>query len=130
APEKNGSHIDEVGWTALLNSTSALQMYRQQIHAINPLQVAKFLLLDASFPRSIRYCIHAAQASLHAITGTPIGSYETEAERQLGMLRSSLDFGQIEEVMEQGLHEYLDQLQTTLNEIGAAVHKRFFELAD
>ncbi len=122
--------IDEVGWTALLNSASALQMFRQQVHAIGPLEVAKFLLLDGFFPRSIRYCIHAAQESLHAITGTPLGSYKNEAEQLLGTLRARLDYANIEQIMEFGLHEYLDQLQVTLNEIGGAVHKRFFELAE
>jgi len=127
---QSNSSIDQVGWTALLNSASALQMYRQQIHSISPLEVAGFLLLDASFPRSIRYCIHQAQASLHAITGSPIGSYKTEAERLMGTLRASLDYANIDQIMEFGLHEYLDQLQNTLNEISGAVHKRFFELAD
>jgi hypothetical protein len=122
--------IDQIGWTALLNSASALQMYRQQVHSISPREVAAFLLLDGSFPRSIRYCIHAAQESLHAITGSPIGCHRTEAERLMGILRASLDYANIDQIMEFGLHEYLDELQNTLNEIGGAVHKRFFELAD
>lgn len=124
-----GSAVDQVGWTALLNSASALQMYRQQVHTISPREVGQFLLLDAEFPRSIRHCIHAAQESLHAITGTPIGSYTTEAERLLGTLRARLDYADIEQIMSFGLHEYLDQLQTTLNEISSAIHQRFFEIS-
>ena len=121
-----GSAIDQVGWTALLNSASALQMYRQTEHVIGPQEVAKFLLLNEEFPRSIRYCVRHAQRSLHALTGTPIGTYRTEAERMLGQLVANLDYADIDQVMEFGLHEYLDQLQTTLNAVSGSAQERFF----
>jgi uncharacterized alpha-E superfamily protein len=123
-----GSTVDQVGWTALLNSASALQMYRQQHQVIAPTSVAKFLLLDAHFPRSIRHCVHRMQESLHDITGTPIGSYTTEAERLMGTLRSDLDYAEIDRIMEIGLHEYLDKLQHTMNRIGAAITEHFVKL--
>ena len=125
-----GMAIDQVGWTALLKSTSALQMYRQQYHVITPQNVARFLLLDANFPRSIRHCVHRMQVSLHDITKTPLGSYKNDAERMVGTLRSQLDYAEIDEIMEFGLHEYLDQIQATLNKIGVAIAERFFRLAD
>jgi uncharacterized alpha-E superfamily protein len=128
-PEGHTAAIDQVGWTALLNSASALQMYRQQVHHISPREVARFLLLDSDFPRSIRHCAHALQESLHAITGTKTGSYEDPAERFVGQLRASLDYADIDEIMKMGLHEYLDELQGTLNEVGSAIQARFFELA-
>lgn len=121
-----GSAIDQVGWTALLNSASALQMYRQTEHVIGPQEVARFLLLNEEFPRSIRYCVRHAQRSLHALTGTPIGTYRTEAERMLGQLVANLDYADIDQVMEFGLHEYLDQLQTTLNAVSGSAQERFF----
>jgi uncharacterized alpha-E superfamily protein len=125
-----GSAIDQVGWTALLNSASALQMYRQTEHVISPSQVARFLLLNDEFPRSIRHCVRQSQLSLHELTGTPIGHYSTEAERLLGKLMADLDYTDIDEVMESGLHEYLDQLQTTLNAVSTSVQAGFFEHPD
>jgi uncharacterized alpha-E superfamily protein len=124
-----GTTIDQVGWTALLNSASALQMYRQRFHVIAPAHVAEFLLLDRNFPRSIQYCIMAAQESLHAISHSPIHSFSNEAERRLGQLRASIDYAKIEQVMDSGLHEYLDNLQLTLNDIGTAIAQRFFNPA-
>lgn len=122
-----GSTIDVVGWTALLNSASALQMYRQTEHVISPRLVARFLLLSDEFPRSIRHCVRRTQRSLHALTGTPLGSYHTEAERLLGQLVANLDYADIDQVMDFGLHEYLDQLQNTLNQVGMSISQRFFE---
>lgn len=125
-----GGTIDQAGWTALLNSASALQMYRQQFQVIEPANVASFLLLDDKFPRAIRHCLHMAQDSLHEISGTPRGSYTGEAERLMGVLTSRLDYGRASQIMSMGLHEYLDWLQQTLNHIGEAISTRFFQISD
>jgi uncharacterized alpha-E superfamily protein len=121
-------NVDHVGWTTLLNSASALQMYRQIWHVTTPEAVSEFLLLDRNFPRSILRCVRRAQESLHAISGAPLGSFENESERLLGRLRSELDYAKIEEIMEQGLHQYVDSLQKQINDVGGAVQQQFFEI--
>src|SRR5258708_5593349 len=73
-----GTTVDQLGWTALLNSASALQMYRQLHHVTSPANVAKFLLLNRDFPRSIQHCVVEAQKSLHAVTGSLVGTYRNE----------------------------------------------------
>ncbi len=122
-----GSNSDQLGWTTLLNSASALQMYRQIWHVTTPEAVSEFLLLDRNFPRSILRCVRHAQESLHSISGAPLGSFESEAERLVGRLRSELEYAKIGEIMEQGLHQYLDELQGQLNQVGSAVAAQFFE---
>ena len=121
------TNADQVGWTTLLNSASALQMYRQIWHVTTPESVSEFLLLDRNFPRSILRCVRRAQESLHSVSGEPLGSFESEPERLVGRLRAELEYAKIEEIMEQGLHEYVDGLQGQLNEVGAAVSAQFFE---
>jgi uncharacterized alpha-E superfamily protein len=124
-----GSTLDELQWAALLRSASAYEMYRKQdLQRINPTAVAKFLLLDPSFPRSIRFCVHQAERSLQLITGTPRGTWCNPAERYLGKLRSDLDYLIIDEVIETGLHEFLDALQTRISAVDDCVFDLFFEL--
>lgn len=118
---------DQIGWTTLLNSASALQMYRQIWHVTTPQAVSAFLLLDRDFPRSILRCVRLAQESLHAISGAPLGSFENESERLLGRLRAELDYAKIEEIMGQGLHEYVDGLQGQLNDVCGAIQRQFFD---
>jgi len=125
--QSQNGNTDEVGWTTLLNSASALQMYRQIWHVTTPATVSAFLLLDRDFPRSILACVRSAQESLHAISGAPLGSFENESERLLGRLRSELDYAKIEEIMEQGLHQYIDELQGQLNSASTALQSQFFE---
>jgi uncharacterized alpha-E superfamily protein len=122
-----GSNVDQIGWTTLLNSASALQMYRQIRHVTTPEAVSEFLLLDRNFPRSILRCVRRAQESLHSISGSPLGSFQSEGERLLGRLRSELDYAKIDEIMEQGLHQYVDALQGQLNDAGAAIQQQFFD---
>ena len=121
-----GTTIDRVGWKALLNSASALQMYRQQHHIVTPRSVAQFLIFDDEFPRSVRHCVSRMQEALHRITGTPLGSYTNTAERLVGQLKSELDYSEIDDVMSVGLHEYLDRIQLTMNKVGEAITERFF----
>jgi uncharacterized alpha-E superfamily protein len=123
-----GTTLDQLGWNALLNSASALQMFRQKHHVTTPEQVAEFLLFDPDFPRSIRRCVIEAQESLHALTGSPIGSHKNEAERLIGELRARFDYARIERIMDDGLHEYLDRMQIALNDIGTTISRRFFHM--
>jgi uncharacterized alpha-E superfamily protein len=121
--------VDQAGWGALLNSASALQMYRQHHHVTSPANVSRFLLLNRQFPRSILYCVSEAQLSLHAVTGTRAKSSANRAERLIGRLQSSLSYASIEDVMGQGLHRYIDGLQCSLNEIGEAIQTELFRYA-
>ena len=122
-----GTTLDQLQWIALLRSASAYEMYRKRgLHRITPTSVAEFLVLDREFPRSIRYCIRQTERSLHQITGTPEGAWRTPVERSLGKLRSDLDYLTIEDVMETGLHEFLDNLQGRMNEVGVKLSETFF----
>jgi uncharacterized alpha-E superfamily protein len=43
-------------------------------------------------------------------------------------LRSDLAYASVREVLNGGLHEFLDRLQTRLNGIGAALDSTFFSI--
>lgn len=124
-----GTTLDELQWMALLKSASAYEMYRKRgAHRISPTSVAEFLVLEQEFPRSIRFCMNQAERSLHQITGTPIGTWRTSVERALGRLRSDLDYLTIDDIVETGLHECLDDLQLRMNDVGNKIFETFFAL--
>ncbi|BAC08719.1 tll1167 [Thermosynechococcus vestitus BP-1] len=127
--EDVGTPIDELGWIALLKSASAYEMYRKRgSHRITPAGVAEFLILDGEFPRAIRFCLLQVEKSLYRITGTPLGSWHQPVERQLGRLRSQLDYLTIDEIISQGMHEFLDYLQQQMNEVDTQIFQTFFTL--
>lgn len=124
-----GTTLDELQWMALLRSASAYEMYRKRgLHRITPKSVAEFLILDPEFPRSIRFCIQQVEQSLHQITGTPSGTWSNPVERSLGRLKSDLDYVTIDEIIDTGLHEFLDGLQRRINEAGDKIFETFFDL--
>jgi uncharacterized alpha-E superfamily protein len=84
------------------------------------------LILNAEFPRALRFCLRGAEESLHAITGTAPTTFRNQAERRLGQLRSELDYAQIADIIGRGLHEFIDSFQKNLNVVGDAIHTTFF----
>lgn len=125
-----GTALDELQWIALLKSASAYEMYRKysRQHRINPREITSFLILDRQFPRSIQFCLIQADRSLHEITGTPAGTWRDPAERALGRLRSELDYLTIDDIMGQGLHEFLNNLQLEMNQVGDRIYETFFAI--
>jgi uncharacterized alpha-E superfamily protein len=126
--EDIGTPFDDMQWAAVLRSASAFEMFRQRHGRLTPRGVVDFLLLDREFPRAIQYCLLSARDSLHAISGTPLGTFRHPPEKLLGQLCSDLSYASVDEIIAAGLHEYLDDLQTAMNQIGAGVHDTFFAL--
>jgi uncharacterized alpha-E superfamily protein len=124
--EDVGSPIDDVQWAAVLKSVSGFEMYRKRYGRIKPDGVAEFLLLDREFPRAVRHCVIGASKSLHAITGNPQDTFGNSAERLVGHLRADLDYTPIRDIINGGLHEFLDDLQGKLNRVDHSVYDTFF----
>jgi uncharacterized alpha-E superfamily protein len=121
-----GNPLDSNQWAALLRSASALDMYRKAYGRITPANVAEFLILDRYFPRSMQFCLMRAEQSLLAITGGVQGSYLNKAEQRLGRLRAELNYANIQEIINTGLHEFIDSFQTKMNDVGEAIAETFF----
>jgi uncharacterized alpha-E superfamily protein len=123
-----GTPLDDIQWAAVLRSASALETYRKRHGPIVPDQIIEFLMLDREFPRSIHYCLTAANDSLHAISGTPIGMYRNPAEQHLGRLRAEFAYTDTRQIIAVGLHEFLDGLQKKLNLVDHSIFDTFFAL--
>ena len=123
-----GSSLDDLQWIALLKSASAYEMYRKRQYRITPRGVTEFLILNREFPRSILCSLLQAEHSLHEISGTTPGTWRTDSDRALGRLRSELDYLTIDEITQQGLHEFLDNFQVRLNNVGEEIFSDFFAL--
>jgi uncharacterized alpha-E superfamily protein len=123
-----GTPIDDLQWAAVLRSASAFEMYRKRHGRISPKGIVEFLVLDRQFPRATHFCLLAARDSLHAISGTPAGTYRHTPEKLLGQLCSELSFTSVDEIINTGLHEQLDELQTKMNHVSAGIYEAFFAL--
>ena len=111
---------DALGWSAMLRSCSAWDAYKA-LHGsdVQPVYVAQFLLLNEDFPRSARFCIDQVTRALRRISNVREGNFTNNVERLAGLLHSELQYCDPKEIFEIGLHAYIDQLQTKLNDISS-----------
>jgi uncharacterized alpha-E superfamily protein len=118
--------LDQADWVALLRSCSALEGYCRRYTAdVRPERVTEFLLLDAECPRSIRHAATRLEGALRAIahyTGGPSGG---RAERLSGRLRSTLDYGQVDEILSDDPHAYLTSVSRQCSLIHSAVYQSY-----
>ncbi len=116
------NQTDALEWSAILRSCSAWDAYRH-IHGVDvgPRRVSQLLLLSPEFPRSVRFCVSELDSTLRQLSGAPVGRFWNDAEKRSGRLLAELQFSDIGEIFANGLHEYLDDLQLQLNEIGEAL---------
>lgn len=130
SPDLIGSPFDNIQWNALLESMSALEMYRQKWQQIKHVNVVEFLVLDRNFPRSIFSCIRRATDSLLIIKETghnPDANKPYLISKELLTRLEALDG---ESIVNYGLHEYLDEIQKALLEIGEGIEKIYFSTKD
>lgn len=120
-----GTSVDIIRWSSLLRSADALDMYRRMHGRIVPNKVARFLILEPQFPRSIRFCVDQAFDCLQKF-------HQADSRQQLPSINliqqlvSRLNSITIEEIIEQGMHPFIDQLQGALNALGNSFQSDFF----
>jgi uncharacterized alpha-E superfamily protein len=114
-------------WVALLRSCMAFEAYcKAQTAEIRPLRVAEFLILNPEFPHSVRFSVDRINAALHVI-GDLTERHAKAPTRIAGRLRAQLSFSQIEEIMAEGAHAYLENVRMECAAIHSAIHEIYFD---
>jgi uncharacterized alpha-E superfamily protein len=130
-PKEIGGVLDELQWISLLRTAGAYQMYRQSVQqAITPSSVARFLLLDPIFPRSVRFCLQQINDTLQLIQRQPQLGPPDDLECLRGQLLAKWSYVRIDALIERGLHEAIDELQGDLNQLHQLIHARYFVTTD
>ncbi len=121
-----GGAIDAAQWQAILRSASALEAYRRfHVEDITPCKVAEFLIFSTTFPRSIRFCLQHLDNELHALSGKAQREYSSPEERAFGKLLADLNTLTIKEILNNGLHQFLQGIQTTLDQLDDHIYQKY-----
>ena len=113
-------------WGALLRSLSAFEVYRKVYrHAITPARVAELLMLRQDMPRSLRTCAGGIVRVLEAITN----AQSAETERRAGVLYAHINYARIDDILAQGLHEYLTDFMDRIYDLGEGISRDFLVAA-
>ena len=87
--------------------------------------MTEFLLLNAEFPRSIRFSATRVEGAVAALARYGGRSDGTRDERLSGRLRASLDYAQVDEVLSEGPHAYLSGVGRQCMQIHTALYQTY-----
>jgi uncharacterized alpha-E superfamily protein len=125
ADSSNGegmSQRDFYYWAAMLRSVSGFEIYRKVYRdVITPARIAELLMLRGDMPRSLLACMDEVVQSLHDVRN----DVSADTERFAGKLRAELQFGKIDDILAEGLHDTLTRFLANIYELGNRVSRDF-----
>jgi uncharacterized alpha-E superfamily protein len=114
--------VDFYYWASILRSVSAFEIYRKVYRdVIMPARVAELLMLRADMPRSLAACMEEVVANLVQVRSNA----SAKTERLAGKLHAELKFGSIDEILDDGIHEYLTRFLEQVFEVGNHISRDF-----
>lgn len=113
---------DYYHWGALLRSLSAFEVYRKVYRdVITPARVAELLMLRHDMPRSLHSCIDGVVKTLALVAN----GQSADTERRAGLLHAQLHYALIDDVLDDGLHNYLTTFLERIYELGDCIGRDF-----
>lgn len=120
--EEVGGAVDYYEWSAVLRAASAFQAYQKVFSdTIEPWRVAELLVLRDDMPRSLHACLDEIVPILEQLSG----SRHTECRRLAGELHARLHFGRMDNIFQDGLHEFLEDFIKDNNRLGSEIQTRY-----
>lgn len=116
---------DYYHWHMLLKSVSSFEAF-QENSAASPSQdsVFEFLLFNPTLPRSVRYCISQVENLLASLgVETRIAPLKSTAN-----LLVKLRFDNMNDILECGQNEYIQNLQDEVLQLGEAINEGYFTI--
>lgn len=125
--ENTGEYLE---WIGLLKSCTAFEAYAKVYTAdLRPEQIVEFLLLNPDFPHSVCFAAIRLQGHLQSIATSTETHNAGRVTRLAGRLRATLEFGQTDEIMDGGLHPYLEQIQALCRQIHDTLYQTYITYA-
>lgn len=112
---------DDLLWMNVLRSLSAYQMYRQNVKdRVNGEDVAEFLLKNTDFPRSVAHCLGEI---FYCFSKLPRNDIPL---RSITHTQRLVNEAKIAELIEKGLHEFIDEIQIDIAELHTHISHTWF----
>jgi uncharacterized alpha-E superfamily protein len=122
AASEKDQEYDFYHWSAILRSVSGFEIYRKVYRdVIKPERVADLLILRADMPRSLHASLNEVVSNLAMVAN----DQSAETQRRAGKLRADLQYGNIDEILANGLHAFLTQFLDRVNELGGRISRDF-----
>ena len=124
ADEHVGGPLDYYQWAAILRTVSALTAYHWVYReSLKPWLIADLLILNEQMPRSLASCYENLVRFCDSIA-TAYGR-QGPAQRQARTIRTRLQNSRMQEIFQNGLHEFIGEFVADNNALGAAVSSQY-----
>lgn len=119
-----GTSLDNLQWESILRSVSAHRAYGW-VHngEYIPSQIAEFLILDVQLPRSLAFCYEKIVMNLDYLAsdyGQRLNAHETAHA-----IRSTLRSQKIKTIMDNGLHQFLEDFVGRNNQLSIEISEGY-----
>lgn len=122
-----GGPFDRFQWMAVLRSASAREAYRRMGNSeVDGVRVAQLLIFSQEFPRSLAFCVQALQRHCQLASAQTPKRRRAAAERGIALLHLDIGATDMDQLIDDGLHEFLDSFQQRLIEIDCAITDDIF----
>jgi uncharacterized alpha-E superfamily protein len=118
--------LSSLQWAGVLRCCQAYEAYRKlYVGRVEPESIVEFLLLNATFARSVRFCLEAAAQALMAIESPASSRGLSKADRILGRVLNDLKFGEAEQLIAQDLHAFLGDVLEGCAQVSRAMQDQY-----
>jgi uncharacterized alpha-E superfamily protein len=119
-----GSNLDNYQWTTLLRALSAHRAFHWAYGGeVTPAKIAHFLILNPQCPRALVTCVQAINMHLDRLAKAYRRT--SDAQAQARSVMAGIAEAKVEEIFEEGLHEFLTRFIEDVARIGGAVHEGY-----
>jgi len=121
---------DTTYWKYLLMSISGYELYLKTYRSgFEAKKVVELIVLNRDFPRSVLYSINQLMRYFMRLRSDRNADSYQQIEFLIGKLKSKINYSTTDSILKQGLHEYLEEVKTDLNEIGVTLNQNYFAYA-
>ncbi len=127
SPLQVGSTLDVSQWATVLRATAGYHAFRRVYpRGMTPATVTGFILFNEGSPRSVVMCVRQTNGVLTRLCSRYNLRRGSEALEKLDLLQGHLLSRDIDAVIRDGLHEYLDAVQDMLCKVTDEIGLAFF----
>ncbi|MGH6769507.1 MAG: alpha-E domain-containing protein [Xanthobacteraceae bacterium] len=124
ANESIGGPLDYFQWASILRSVNALTAYHWVYReSVKPWLVADLLILNDQMPRSLANCYDNLVQNLDHMARAE--GRQGPAQRQAHATRTWVENSRMEEIFQDGLHEFIGAFIAANNQLGAAIAEQY-----
>ena len=117
-----GSGLDTYQWRTILRAASAHRAFAWAYGGdITPAKVADFLILNRKAPRSLMSSVETAAMHLDRLARAYGRS--TDAQTQIRTVVAELAEARVEDIFDEGLHEFLSRFVLTNGKLGQTIYE-------